>query len=194
MTQILILMSTLLVLISPVVYIRSILEGKTKPHRTTRFVLLVITALTTWSLLDSHYSAGFWLALASTLQALVVFALSLKRGYGGWSRLDLICLAIAAIGIMVWQVSGHPIIGLYASILADYIGCVPTFVKTYKLPFTEIKLFYAMDTVAGILSLAALNTYTAYTLSYPIYIVLVNFATFVLIVWRQWAEKGVEYN
>lgn len=177
-------MSTILVLSSPLVYIRSILRGISKPHRTTRFVLLIITGLSTAALWDAK-GAAFWLALASFIQALLIFILSIKRGMGGWAKIDIACLIIALIGIVLWQTSGQPAVGLFASIIADYVGMVPALIKTYKHPNTEDWRFYAMDTIAGMLSILALEIYTLYTLSYPIYIVLINAAMVAIILLRQ---------
>jgi hypothetical protein len=162
------------------VYIHSIFKRETRPHRTTRFVLLLITAISTWALFGSR-GAGFWLALASTVQAAAVFAISIKRGMGGWARLDVSCLVLALIGIVVWRTTGQPIVGLYVSILADFIGYVPALAKTYKYPHTEDWRFFAIDTVASIFSLAALNHFSALSASYPAYIFLANFSMVVLI-------------
>jgi hypothetical protein len=176
--------STILVLVSPAVYIHSIFRGETRPHRTTRFVLLLVTAISAWALYGSR-GAGFWLALASTVQAAAVFAISIKRGVGGWARLDVSCLVLALIGIVVWRTTGQPIVGLSASILADFIGYMPAFVKTYKHPHTEDWRFFGIDTVAAVCSLAALGKFSALTAGYPAYIFLANFGMVVLISGRK---------
>ena len=173
MNEILIVLSTLLVLTSPIVYIHSIIKGETRPHRTTRLVLMIITVLSTAALWEAK-GAAFWLAFASAIQGTLIFILSIKKGIGGWSKIDVVCLLIALAGIILWQTSGEPGIALLASIVADYVGMVPALIKTYKLPHTEDWRFFAMDTVAGILTIIATTTFTAYTLSYPIYMVLVK--------------------
>lgn len=184
MRNALIALSTVLVLLSPAVYVYSIVKGETRPHRTTRFVLLVICILSTWSLLEGRTNAAFWLSAASLVQALAVFILCLKWGYGGWAKLDMACLVVALTGIVVWQITDKALLGLFAAILADVIGVVPTFIKTYKLPHTENWQFFAIDTFAAILSILALKSYDLYAISYPIYILLVNGAMVWLILWR----------
>lgn len=184
MHALLICTSTILVAVSSLIYARSIITASTRPHRTTRFVLLLITVLSTAALLDSG-GAAFILAFVSMVQALGLFILSLKRGMGGWSKLDMGCLIIALFGILLWQISGNPMIGLWASIIADTVGMIPAFVKTHRQPETEDWRFFAIDTVAGCLSLAALTTWTIYSMSYPIYIVLINAAMAWLILVRQ---------
>jgi len=86
MDKIFIIISSLLALISPVIYAKAILRGDAKPHRTTRIVILLITVLATASLFAQHNTVAIWLAGVSTLQAIVIFALSIKRGMGGWAK------------------------------------------------------------------------------------------------------------
>ena len=158
MPNIFILISVVLALISPIVYSVAILKGEAKPHRTTRFVLLLITSLTTASLFVQGNRVAIYLAGVSTLQSIIVFILSIKRGMGGWSKSDISCLVFALIGIIFWQITKNPAIALYFAIGADFIGMIPAIIKTYHFPETEIWSFFALDVFAAIFSLLALKT------------------------------------
>lgn len=181
MKEIFLIISSILPLISPVVYSHAIVKGEAKPHRTTRFVLLLISCLATFSLFAQHDRVAIWLAGASALQAIVIFVLSLKYGMGGWAKFDILCLIIAFIGIIAWQTTHQPILALYFAISADFIGMIPALIKTYKLPETEIWLFYLIDAIAAIFNLLALQSWAPQSYSYPIYIVLINVAMVILI-------------
>ncbi len=169
-----------LTLLSPVVYIQSILRGESRPHRTTRFVFLSITTLSTASLFANGSTVAVWIAAASTFQAFAIFGLSLRYGMGGRSRLDIACLAIAFAGIVLWQVTDDPGIAVAASILSDCVGAVPTFVKTWRMPETEAPLFYGIDAVSAVLILLAIRRWSVGEAAYPIYILLVNVSMVVL--------------
>jgi len=166
--------SSICALISPLIYAKSILNGVSKPHRTTRFVLLLITTLSTAALFAQGDTVAVWLAGISTLQAIVIFGLSIKYGMGGWAKLDIACLAIALIGIVAWQVTSEPILGLYFSILADFTGMVPAILKTYRLPHTENAWFFGLDVAAGIFTILAVTAFTPQAIAYPLYITLIN--------------------
>jgi len=178
---ILIAISSLLALISPVIYAHSILRGETRPHRTTRFILLLITLLSTASLIAAHDTVAVWLAGVSAIQAIFIFYLSIKHGMGGWSKADIACLVIALIGIIVWQTTSNPVLGLYFSILADFTGMIPAIIKTYRLPHTENAWFFGFDTVSGLLTTLAVTAFVAQQVAYPIYIMLMNGAMVLLI-------------
>src|SRR3989344_189970 len=182
MDKIFIIISSLLALISPVIYAKAILKGEAKPHRTTRLVLLLITSLATASLFAQHNTVAIWLAGVSTLQAIVIFALSIKHGMGGWAKSDMICLVIALLGIGLWQTTKQLTLALYAAIAADFTGMVPAIIKTYKFPKTEIWSFFFLDTVAAIFSLMAIKNWRIEEFSYPLYLMLINLAMVLLII------------
>ena len=174
--------SSVLALISPLIYARAILRDEAKPHRTTRFVLLIITSLTTASLFAQHNTVAIWLAGASTLQSILILILSIKRGMGGWAKTDLLCMVIALAGIVLWQTTSNPAIALYAAIAADATGMVPTLIKTYHLPKTEIWAFYLLDVFAAGFTMLAITTWSIQEISYPIYIMVINaFMIFLII-------------
>lgn len=183
MSTLFILLSSTLALTSPLVYAHAIIRGEAKPHRTTRLVLLIIAALSTATLFANGNTIAVWLAGATFLQGLLIFLLSLKYGMGGWAKIDLVCLAIAIIGILVWKTTNNPILGLYTSILADFIGMVPALIKTYRFPHTEIATFFALDILAAGFSLLATQTVTVENTAYPIYIGMINAIMVILILW-----------
>ncbi len=180
-TALLITISSLLALASYVVYIIAILKGKAKPHRTTRFVLVLITALATTALFAEKSTVAIWIPGVFTLGSLAVFILSIKYGMGGWSKTDILCLFFALVGIVFWRATDNPLYGLYASIGADFIGQIPMLIKTYRYPETEAWPFYFMDVVAVFLNLLALEQWNIGEYAYPLYAGVIDFAIVLLI-------------
>lgn len=176
-----IIISSLLAVISPIIYSRAILKGEAKPHRTTRFVLLVITTLATVSLFAQHDSVAIWLAGVFALQSILIFLLSIKYGMGGWKKADLLCLAVALLGIVLWKITDNPTLALYCAISADFAGMIPALIKTYHLPKTEIWQYYLLGDFAAFFSLLALKNWNIQDFSYPIYIFTINLVMISLI-------------
>lgn len=182
MPSLFILISSVIALISPLIYAHAILKGDAKPHRTTRLVLLLITSLATFSLFAQHDTVAIWLAGVSTFQSILIFLLSIKYGMGGFEKSDLICFIIALAGIVLWLTTKNPALALYASIAADFTGMLPAILKTYHHPETEVWTFFLMDTFAAAFSLAAVKTWTPQSFSYPLYLFLINVVMVGLIV------------
>lgn len=184
----LLIIGLLLPVYASTAYMVSIVKGSTRPHRMTRFLLLVITAVMTLSLWASGDTSGVWLALVSFIQAVSIFGLSLWRGMGGGDRLDIACLLLCLAGVALWLLADLPWVGLAASIAADTIAMIPALRKTIRLPHTELALFYALDTVAGLLILAA-GPRTPLAMAFPLYIAVINAAFVLAICWPR--REGV---
>lgn len=174
MNMLFLIASIMLPLYSPWPYIQSILRGETKPHRTTRSVYLVIGVLTTLSLLASGDRTALWISAVSTVQAIVLFSLGMRYGVGGWSKTDIACLLTAAVGIVAWQTTKDPVLGLYLGIIADFVGTVPTIIKSYRFPNTENWSFYGIDAIAGFCNVLAVTDRSLQAYVYPAYLVWIN--------------------
>jgi hypothetical protein len=181
MQQLFLVISSILVAVSYLVYINAIIKGQAKPHRTTRLVILIISTIAALSLFAQGSQAAFWLLGISAIFCLVIFLLSLKYGMGGWSKLDIVCLLIGLSGIVLWQISNDPVLALYSSITADFIGVVPTLVKTYKLPKSESWSFFLIGVFSSGFNLLAAREWSLQEISYPIYLVFINGALVFLI-------------
>jgi hypothetical protein len=165
MTNILVALSSILAFVSYIVYIKAILKGEARPHRTTRFVLTIITVIATASLIAQGSTVAVWLSGVFAFGCLIIFILSIKYGMGGWAKGDILCLIIALTGIIFWKVTSNPFYALFASITSDLAGQIPMLIKTYHFPETEVWTFYSIDVLAAILSILAISNWTYWELS-----------------------------
>lgn len=179
-----IIISSIIVFAAYLIYEWSIITGRTRPHRTTRLVLFIITVLGTASLFAQHDTVAIWLIGICALQSAVVLLLSFKYGVGGWAKTDLVCLMIALFGIVIWKLTNNPVLALYAAITADFAGMVPALIKTYRFPHTEFWLAYAFDITAASFSLLAIQKWDIQGFSYPLYIFIINIIMLLIIVIR----------
>ncbi len=158
MQAILLILSALLAIIGSTIYMVSIARGRTKPHRTTRFVLLIVVALNFVSVLAAGGNPGAALyAGIVCFFALAYSVMSIGRGMGGSSVFDWVCLILSLIGIVAWQVTDQPVLGIYFAVTADFIAYLPAFVKTWRHPNTESPWLYICSFGATLVGLAAYN-------------------------------------
>ncbi|HSW90638.1 MAG TPA: hypothetical protein VLH84_02620 [Patescibacteria group bacterium] len=152
-------------------YAISIFRGKTKPQRSTFAIWSIISLVTLFSYFASGARQTIWIALVYAILQLFIFVLSFKYGMGGLSRLDIICLSGALIGVLAWVVTDNPAIALYASITSEFLGYVPLFKKAYIHPETESTLSWILGLLAACLNLFALTTLRLDIALYPMYVV-----------------------
>ena len=152
------------------------LAGKTKPHRGTwaiRFTLSLIV------LLSQRADGGRWsllMAVSQLLGTCLILLLSIRRGVGGSSRLDILLLAIAALGVVGWYLAGDPTIATLCVVISDLVAVVMMMPKTYADPYSETLSAYVMSALSGACALVAVGSLDFGLIVYPAYIVCADLA------------------
>lgn len=162
MKAVLLTISALLVIAGSSEYCISIIRGRTKPHRITRLVLLFVLALNFIGVIAAHGNPGAVL-YGGIICAFGVafFLLSWRRGMGGTSVFDRVCFVIGMAGVIGWQITGSPVLGIWMAALADFVAYLPAFAKTWRHPDTESPWLYVLSGLAAVIS----------TVAYPIGVV-----------------------
>ena len=143
-------------LLSPISYTRSMLAGKSKPHRVTRLVVWLASVAGMLGVLGSSNVAGLIFAGIFLCRASYLLAMSGPYGVGGTSRIDRYCLAIAILALVVYVTTGSGLWAIACGILADGIGYIPTLVKTWRTPESEDPLFFAVEGLASLCAVFAI--------------------------------------
>lgn len=131
---------------------------------------------------DRH---GIYIAVAQTFGSIVIFLLSIKKGMGGWNRLDKVVLTMTLLSLVIWKSTDNPLLGLVMSVVTDFIGFVPTITKTWQFPETEEWKFYLSDVISSTFSLLSIGSYTLANTTFPAYILFINALGVVLILGRR---------
>ncbi len=136
------------------------LKKKAKPHRVTRLVILFASVAGLLSVLGSDNNSGKIFALIFFARAAYLFVMSLLYGVGGATRLDRVCLVIAVLAIFAYAVTKNDWLSLSLAVLADFIGYIPTFVKTWRDPKSEDPVFFAIEGLASLFGLIAVGEWS----------------------------------
>lgn len=155
-------------------YILETLNRKISPNRATWIIWAVLGII----IAVSYYSAGArssaWVPAAYAVGIVIMALLTLKYGEGGWTKLDIVCLVGAGLGLVIWALTNNPVLPLYLTIAIDAIGAVPTIKKAYERPETESRTSWLMFLVANTLNLFAINEWTLVVASYPVYVFVLS--------------------
>jgi hypothetical protein len=162
-----------------VLYARSILNGKSRPSRSTWFIWTVLTFLIALSYSLTGADDTLWSAYGAAVGTLAIFLLSIKYGVGGWEKIDKFVLVGAVLGIGLWYYSGSAFIALLAYLTADLMGAIPTAVKTYVSPWEEEWFPWFVTVFANVLNVLALDVtaigqWELDVAVYPFYMVVIN--------------------
>ena len=155
-------------------YIRDILRGKVKPQRVTWGVWTILTTIAAVNQVKNGggYSSLFFISTVVLVAA--TFLLSIRRGMGGASKLDMICLALAIALFAYWATVHDTRISTLIAVIIDGVGAIPTVVKTYKHPATESYPQWVLAGLGGLLTLFAVARMDWALLIYPAYVFAMN--------------------
>ncbi|HSX34688.1 MAG TPA: hypothetical protein VLF62_03540 [Candidatus Saccharimonadales bacterium] len=183
-----ILGTLILSLLSPISYTRSMLAGKAKPHKVTRLIVWLASIAGLLGVLHSSNTAGIIFAGIFFARASYLLVMALIYGTGGASRLDKSCLVIGMGALVAYAVTGNGLLAILFGILADLIGYIPTFVKTWHQPKSEDPVFFGIESLASLLAIFAIWEARADIL-FPIYFLVCGAAVIFLIYRKQIARR-----
>lgn len=168
-----------------IIGLKSILKGRFKPQRMTRFLLFLIFVLIFASLLVQGDKNSIYIAFITMISTFLIFILSIKRGIGGFSIFDFGVLFATIIALVIWGLSNNPLLGLLMTLVAWSFAYVPTIIKSWIIPKTEDWFFYLVYVVASLFSILSIKEYTLANLAFPMYLIFANSLLVFIIIFRK---------
>ena len=159
------------------------LAGKAKPHRVTRLIVWLASVAGVLGVIHQSNLSGKIFAGIFLVRATYLLAMSIIYGVGGFSRLDRYCLGLGMVALITYATTQNGILTISLGILADVIGYIPTFVKTYHRPSSEDPLFFSLEGFASLFGIFAVWELRADIL-FPIYFTLCS-AVMVALIYRK---------
>jgi hypothetical protein len=167
------------------IYIRSILQGKTKPHFYTHFVWAILTFIAFFAQIHDKGGAGSWATGATAFTILITAILALKYGTKDITRGDKVSLIAALLAIIPWLLTDTPLWSVILITVIDLLAYYPTLRKSWNRPHEEALLAYTIGTVKFFLSVISLSNFTIITTLYPVAIIIANILLISICLWRR---------
>ncbi len=145
-------------IVQAIPYVLSIVGGTTRPSRTSYMIWMVMDSLRAASYIAAGARTTMYWSLAQVITTVVIFGLSIRRGMGGTSTLDRLCLLIASSAMAVWAITGSPLVALYMTVVAGLMAYFPIFLKSHRHPTSENRLSWTMCVGASALNLMAVQS------------------------------------
>ncbi len=173
-------------------YLIDTIRGKVKPNRVS-FLLWSIAPLIAFA---AQIKQGIGIESLMTFSTgflpLTTFIASFVNKKAEWkiTRFDLVCGLLSILGLILWLVTKVGNIAITFSIVADALAAIPTLVKAYKYPDTELAWPWIASVVGVVLTLLTLKELTFANSSFIIYILIVNTIIFSLVQFRLGEKLG----
>jgi hypothetical protein len=155
-------------------YLKSILEGQTKPHICTWFIWSLTMIIAFAAQLNDGAHMGAYHTGFSALICLFVCALAYKHGEKEITRSDAASLVIALSALPIWLITDNALYAILIVLSIDLLGFYPTIRKSIRKPYEENALAYFIAAFSFTMAIAAIENYSLTTTVYPLVIMLMN--------------------
>jgi hypothetical protein len=175
-------------------YLVDTVKGKVKPNRVS-FLMWSFAPLIAFA---AQIKQGVGLEALMTFSTgflpFTTFLASFVNKKSEWkiTRFDLICGVLSVAGLILWLVTKVGNIAIFFSIVADFLAAIPTIIKAYKYPETELAWPWMASVIGVILTLLTIKELTFANSGFIIYILAVDFVIFCLVQFRMGERFGYE--
>ncbi len=176
-----------LTFIAFVPYIRSIRQGRTKPHVFSWVIWGTTTFVVFLAQLADGGGAGAWPIGVSGIITLYVAGLAYARKSDSTiTRMDWLFFTLAMTALPFWYVTDDPLWAVVILTAVDVMGFGPTFRKAHSHPFEENLTFFALFVARNVIAIFALAHYSVTTVLFPAAIAVVSLMLILTVLyWRR---------
>ena len=175
-----------LTLIAYYPYIRSIIQGKTKPHVFSWVIWGTSTCIVFLAQLADKGGAGAWvIGFSGIISIYVAFLAYIKRSDSSITRIDGLFFIVAMTALPIWYLTSDPLWAVVILTTVDVLGFAPTFRRSYIRPFEEQLMFYVVMAVRNLVVVSALENYSLTTMLFPATIAVVCLIFSLMVLYRR---------
>lgn len=131
------ILGSLVAVMGTALYLFETMCRKTKPRIVAWFTWALLAGLASMAVFIDHQFAGGLFGLIGAAASGVVVIGSLRYGDRNLSHFDVACLMMVLVGIAVWRIFSNPALGVWAAIVVDFIGLMPTARHVRTAPYEE---------------------------------------------------------
>lgn len=181
-----IIVGTLIGAAGTVAYLIQTVKGRVKPNRVSFLLWSVIPFIAFSAQISEGVGLEALMTFSTGFLPLTVFIASFANKQAEWklTRFDLMCGVLSVVGLVLWMITKVGNVAIFFSIVADALAAIPTLVKAYKYPDTEIAWPWIATVVGIILTLLTISNFTFANSGFIIYILVLNTLIYVFVQFR----------
>jgi len=178
--------AVILTLIAFYPYIRSIIQGKTKPHVFSWIIWGSTTFIVFLAQLAEGGGYGAWVVgISGVITFFVAILAYFKDSDKDITKSDCLFFVIAMASLPAWHLTSDPKWAVIILTAVDVLGFGPTFRRGYYSPFGEQVIFFLIMALRNVLILFALENYSMTTVLFPMTLAIVCFLYSFMIFYRR---------
>lgn len=172
--------------------LKSVLQGFYKPNVYSRLIWFFITINTFIGVirLDSYIGVQILSGL-QMVGGLLMLGASLKYSIFEFVKTEKIASSLLASSLLIWFIAEAPILNVAISLIAHFIGGLPTISRVVKKPKSEYTSFWTYFALGSMISFLFADHDNIKSLVYPLYFAVFNFLIIVLSLRKNFSFKRI---
>lgn len=178
-----VIIGTIIGALGSIAYLIDTIKGKVKPNRVSFFLWSVAPIIAFAAMMEKGVGLESLMTLSVGILPLIIFVASFHNKKAEWklSKFDILCGFLSILGLILWLITKEGNIAITLSIIADGLAALPTIVKAYKYPETEIAWPWIATSIGVLLTLLTITNITFANSAFNIYILFANTLIFTLV-------------
>lgn len=167
-------------------YIRSIHQGKTKPHVFSWLTWGATTFVVFLAQLADKGGVGAWpIGISGLITIYVALLAYIKQSDTIITKMDWLFFILAMTSLPLWYLTSNPLWAVVILTSVDVMGFGPTFRKAYIHPFEEQLRFYLIMATRNLFAIMALEHYSLTTVLFPAMTAIACLMLIMMVVYRR---------
>ena len=186
LSQNFIIIGTLIGAVGSIAYLVDTVKGKVKPNRVSFLLWSIAPFIAFAAQIKQGVGLEALMTFSTGFLPLMTFMASFVNKKAEWkiTRFDLICGLLSLLGLALWLITKVGNIAIFFSIVADGLAAVPTIVKAYKYPDTELAWPWLATVVGVVLTLLTIKDWSFANSGFIIYILIADALIYSLVQFR----------
>ena len=161
-------------------YLWDTIKGKVKPNRVSYLLWSIAPLIAFAAQIKQGVGLESLMTFSTGFLPLLTLGASFTNKKSEWklTRFDVICGILSVAGLILWLVTKVGNLAIFFSIVADGLAALPTLVKAYKYPETELAWPWLATCVGVTLTLLTLTELTFANSAFIIYIFIADLMIF----------------
>jgi hypothetical protein len=187
-----VIIGTGLGVIAALSYLIETLRGKVRPNRVSFFMWSIAPTIAFAAEIGQGVGLVSLQTLSQGILPFLVFLASFVNKKAEWklTKFDLLCGLLSLVGLALWLITKVGNVAIIFSIMADGLAALPTIVKVFKFPETEVPWPWFLTAMGVLLSLLTIKQWTFANYGFPLYLFITNLIISALAQFRPRNEAG----
>jgi len=186
LSQNFIIIGTLIGAVGSIAYLVDTVKGKVKPNRVSFLLWSIAPFIAFAAQIKQGVGLEALMTFSTGFLPLMTFMASFVNKKAEWkiTRFDVICGLLSILGLALWLITKVGNVAILFSIVADGLAAVPTIVKAYKYPDTELAWPWIATVVGVVLTLFTIKDWSFANSGFIIYILIADALIYSLVQFR----------